>query len=346
LPPKSTNVDKLPEVKLDKPEVQKVELPKHEEIKLPEINFEQAKVMGNEIENKMKLINESIKEIADLKAERERLNNSEYVTMVTKYDAQLLSIDEKLAQRELAVMSLKNKLTNLPEILNSVKVEFDGVSRSYYDLEKEYNNQVESLVSLKANVSNLRKDLQTEIKYSKEAVKVCSDSLGSIDEQVDLVNSLRSEAKERIIEANKNIEEEKQVISEMSDLLETTNVRVEEMKSLLDDVSQRVNEAKSTFEKVSEYDVKLKEAENMLKAIEKSYSLKLETLRNAIESSETEATKLNADLQKTYMAHYLKELNELSKNYSKEVGQIRNKDEDLEKRIKVAQDKLNWVLKQ
>jgi len=324
----------------------KIELPEHNEIKLPDVDFENARVLGSDIENRMKLINESIKEIAELKGEKEKLHSSEYVTMVTKYDAQLSSLDEKLAQRELAVMSLKKKLTTLPEILNSVSVEFNGVTKSYYDLEKEYNTQVESLVSLKSDVSNLRKDLQTEIKYSKEAVNICAESLSSLDEQIELVNKLREEASQRIIEANMNIEREKKVISEMSNVLDTTNVRVDEMKSLLDDVNERVSEAKSTFNEISEYESKLAEAESMLKSIEKTYTLKLDKLRKAIEDSESEATKLNVDLQKSYMANYLKELENLSKNYSKEIGQIRKKDEELERKIKEAQDKLSWVLKQ
>ena len=324
----------------------KVELPEHNEIKLPDVDFETAKIIGSDIEDRMKLINESIKEIAELKGEREKLNNSEYVTIVTKYDAQLSSLDEKLAQRELAVMSLKKKLTTLPEILNSVSVEFNGVTKSYYDLEKEYNNQVEGLVSLKSEVSNLRKDLQTEIKYSKEAVNVCAESLSSLDEQIETVNLLREEASKRIIEANMNIEKERKVISEMNDVLETTNVRVDEMKSLLDDVNERVSEAKNTFNEITEYESKLAEAESMLKSIEKTYTLKLDKLRKAIEDSESEATKLNVDLQKSYMANYLKELDNLSKNYSKEIGQIRKKDEDLERKIKAAQEKLSWVLKQ
>ncbi len=324
----------------------KVELPVHKEIKVPQMNFNKVQDMSSDIEERMRLINNTMNEIAELKAEKQKLNNSEYVTKISKYDAQLQSLDEKLAERELAVMSLKMKLKNIPEVLKTVSVEFNGASKTYYDLEKEYRSQIEGLNSLKSDVTELRKDLQTEIKYSKQAVNVCSESLGTLDEQIDLVNKLREGAKEKIIEANMNIERERNVINEMSTVLDKTNVRVDEMKSLLSDVNERIGKAKDTFDEISEYESKLIEAEDMLKNIEKTYSLKLNNLRKTIEDSEREATNLNIELEKSFMANYVKELDNLSKNYSKDIGHIRKKDEELERRIKEAQEKLGKTLRE
>jgi len=324
----------------------KVELPVHKDIKVPQMNFNKVQDMSSDIEERMRLINNTMNEIAELKAEKQKLNNSEYVTKISKYDAQLQSLDEKLAERELAVMSLKMKLKNIPEVLKTVSVEFNGASKTYYDLEKEYRSQLEGLNSLKSDVTELRKDLQTEIKYSKQAVNVCSESLGTLDEQIDLVNKLREDAKEKIIEANMNIERERNVINEMSNVLDKTNVRVEEMKSLLSDVNERIGKAKDTFDEISEYETKLIEAEDMLKNIEKTYSLKLNNLRKTIEDSEREATNLNIELEKSFMANYVKELDNLSKNYSKDIGHIRKKDEELERKIKEAQDRLSKSLRE
>ncbi len=346
LVPKTTSTSTTTIKKEEPPKTSKVELPVHNEIKVPEMNLNKVEGMNEDIENKMNNINSIISEIADLKAEKDKLNNSEYVTKVTKYDSQLQSLDEKLAERELAVMSLKMKLKNIPEVLKSVSVEFDGVSKNYYDLEKEYHSQLEGLGLLKSNVTDLRKDLQTEIKYSKQAVDVCSESLENLDEQIDLVTSLRDEAQEKIIEANLNIEKEKNVINDMSEILENTNIRVDEMKSLLENVTSRIGKAKDTFDEINEYESKLMKAEEMLSNIEDTYTLKLDKLRETIENSEKETTNLNIDLQKSYMANYMKELDNLSKNYSKEMANVRKKDEELERKIKEAQEKLGKTLRE
>ncbi|MGC9057584.1 MAG: hypothetical protein ACP5H8_00690 [Candidatus Micrarchaeia archaeon] len=312
----------------------------------PNINLDNANRLSMLLKNKVDAINQTVAEIAELKAEKERLYEKEYIPLISRFDNQVSTLSEKLAEREAAILSLRKKAVELPDAVARVEVELQNTSKSLSKVMDEYSKNIESISHIQEELSKIRENVRTELAFSKNSIKSCIDSVSEVERSISSINALKEQAMKRVEEARTKIDEEYKVIEKMAALIDGIDIQVKELTDDLENISKSIEDGKKKVEQLQMYESTLGNSEKAIEALKSAYSEKRKELLKAAREQEAELDKLRLDIEKGFLRKYLTELKKLSEEHDQEASAILKRDDELELRLRTARERLQQLLKE
>jgi|GEM_PF-7110771 len=308
------------------------------------LDMAKANELSLMLKNKVEAINNIVAEISDLKAEREKLYTNEYAPLIARFDGQLSSLSEKLAEREAAVLALKKRIIELPDAVAKTEIELQDSGKTLASVEAEYSRQLNEISRIKGEISGAREGIRSELALSKNTLKACIDALSSVEGGISSVGAVKEQAQKYIAEARKKIDEEQAVVEKMAALVDGSQLQLDELKEMLDGIMERARSADAMLKLVESYDAKLADAEKTIAQVEDVYNRKVAELKNVAETRESEINSLRMEIERGWMQKYLTELNRISKESEHEANALMEKDGDIELRLKTGRERLQQLL--
>ncbi|MEM3364383.1 MAG: hypothetical protein QXS93_02640 [Candidatus Micrarchaeia archaeon] len=298
------------------------------------------------LKHRIDAVNEAISEIADIKAEREKLYAQEYLPLIARLDAQVSQLNSKISESEFSLSSIKGRIASLPDAVASIDSELRKSAEEARRIEKEYLDKSSSISKMQADLSKLREEIQADLSKSKSALKYSMDMLASLDAQMSKASSVHQQALARIKEAKQKIEDEQEVIEKMAALVDGSQIQAEELQAQISDIKKKVERANEDIKSLELASQKIQEIEQKLSTLKSAYDMKVGELKRHVSMQESEIKSIRAVLEKAYISKYLEELRKISAEQEKSALEVMRRDQELEDRLNAARERLQKLLKE
>jgi chromosome segregation protein len=309
---------------------------------------EEIKDSANELLNSLSLLPSSI--------------SSDFFTKREKIDKEISSLRSKLETLVEEVESQKNHLSELTEKLNIIEKNIFSLEREFSFLEREFKTLEQNIISyeeelnykydelekLKTKRTNLikkrteivTKTIETLSAYSTSAYSTSTYSTTSYN--ADILKTLKADDEE-FFKLRKVIEEILKnldfniINNSINQLKHQINQRLAEFNQLQNSLTKAQTEKENISNRLDNIEKEVKEINNRISKIEsetKEHRENIEKLKLLLPSKEEEISKLknSKDELLKEIGEYsvkVKELNEVFKNYIKELNTL--KDEEINK---------------
>ncbi len=131
-----------------------------------DVGTQKANQTSQMLKSKVDAINATVAEIADLKAEKEKLYATEYVPLISRLDSQLSTLSDKASEKEGSLLNLRKRMAELPDKIARTESELQDSLKKMQAMEANYNKQLESLSQLRKLSQNYQNEinaLRTEV---------------------------------------------------------------------------------------------------------------------------------------------------------------------------------------
>lgn len=337
--PKLEVHEEVVEVKHEAPEIQVSERP----IAIAEVKRKPEKresPLKEKVGAYLDQINALRREIASLKKEKDEIYGSKYLKLESRVEADIVSITEKILEKEGRLLELKERLLELPDKVD----EADKLQRAVEKIGREGRNTLEAV---KQKVSSIVEDslaAQDDINEKSASVKAELEKgrrkMLELEESVLSINAQESRIRNVITDLDKQISElNDQMKAALSSLEETTEMKVE-IGEMADQLHVAVERREKQLDELNSELEEIKKVENWVHEYVNDYEKKIEDIESYVSHSDDEMEKLKEAAEKEYIRKYLRELENVTKIYEGELEGIASAEKDVESRIADAKQRL------
>jgi len=296
------------------------------------------------LENLLNQIVNKKAELIELNKERAVLFEKKHPELKSKITAELKAINELASDRENKIVELQKRLSNLPDVVEKIEKEVEGIKQARDRIERDYNAAIEEINNLKLQISDSKKETTKElaeiksqiIDHEKEIVKVSNiySSLKSNEEQ--LLNSINY-FKQRIAESQSHLINLENSLDEMKSKSRSIELRIEELE-------KGIKALNHDFERSLAKLNQLQFLESKISELEKEYSSIKRSLDSKIEDYEKEIIGLKESINLDITNKYLQELQRITENSEEEYYSLIKSDELLNKQIELKKKELGDLI--
>jgi chromosome segregation ATPase len=296
------------------------------------------------LENLLNQIVNKKAELIELNKERAVLFEKKHPELKSKITAELKAINELASDRENKIVELQKRLSNLPDVIEKIEKEVEGIKQARDRIERDYNAAIEEINNLKLQISDSKKETTKElaeiksqiIDHEKEIVKVSNiySSLKSNEEQ--LLNSINY-FKQRIAESQSHLINLENSLDEMKSKSRSIELRIEELE-------KGIKALNHDFERSLAKLNQLQFLESKISELEKEYSSIKRSLDSKIEDYEKEIIGLKESINLDITNKYLQELKRITENSEEEYYSLIKSDEFLNKQIELKKKELGDLI--
>jgi chromosome segregation ATPase len=296
------------------------------------------------LENLLNQIVNKKAELIELNKERAVLFEKKHPELKSKITAELKAINELASDRENKIVELQKRLSNLPDVVEKIEKEVEGIKQARDRIERDYNAAIEEINNLKLQIADSKKETTKElaeiksqiIDHEKEIVKVSNiySSLKSNEEQ--LLNSLKY-FKQRIAESQSHLINLENSLDEIKSKSRSIELRIEELE-------KGIKTLNHDFERSLAKLNQLQFLESKISELEKEYSSIKRSLDSKIEDYEKEIIGLKESINLDITNKYLQELQRITENSEEEYYSLIKSDELLNKQIELKKKELGDLI--
>lgn len=178
----------------------------------------QASPASQQLKSNVDAINATIAEIADLKAEREKLYTTGYVPLISRLNSQISALSDKASEKENTLLNLRKRMAELSDKITRTEAELQDSLKKIQEMEASYSKQLESLSQLRKlsqkcqdEIGSLRTEVErgyvdrylSEIKKINQQYEQDASELSSKDENIEMRMKLARDRLQQLLKESR-----------------------------------------------------------------------------------------------------------------------------------------------
>lgn len=325
-----------PEIHLSEAQVQKEVLAKPERRK--------GVPLREKVDSYLAEINHQRKEVELLKKEKENLYRDRYLKLESKVESDIVSITERILEKEGRLLDLKEKLLELPDKVE----EADKLQSAVEKIGKEGRNALsaaqEKVSDLLAATQAAEEELTARMAGIHKELDKGRKKLVELDSEVSAINADETKLRGMLGEMNTQMEDLNRRMQETTNSLEESAELKIEITELTDQLRVSIDRRERQLSDLDQQLEEIKKVENWVKEYVTDYEKKIEEIESYVSRSEEEMEDLREAAEKAYISKYLKELEGVTRLYEGELEGISMDEKQLDRQIAEAKSRLTGLI--
>jgi len=283
-------------------------------------------------------------EFQKLKQEKDRLYRERYLSLESQAEADFVSITERILAKEGQILSLKEKILELPdrienvtriqEIVEKMKTEGqDILARAKEDAESVLGELKQSEAELRERIESSKNAFDEGKSRISELEKVSASLDSNIHTLRDSLENTQSQLRE-IDTTMKKL---------LGDLSEVADMKAE-IADMTSTVKQSVDGKESELLGLEKQLDKISQVESWINEYLSDYENKMEDLSKYVQASDKDLVSLRKSAEAEYMKKYLHELETMTSNYELGLADAAEKETHIESRMEESKKRLDELL--
>lgn len=287
---------------------------------------------------------EEKKKLQDLSIERENLYSQKILSTESTIKADLAALTQLISEKQEKIEQIKKGLNGLPEKYSTLKKsqqQIDEIREKSKESLKKTKESVDSFIgtlgSTKKIITNKVSELSETLESEHSKLQNLEKVGQTVEQKLQKISSSEKQLREQMAELNKSM------TSLMSELEEVTEMKGE-VDSLKDELKNTAQEHSTALEGLKSELESIMSVEDSLLEYVNDYENKIEEIEKYVLKSDEEISKLTTAAEEIYIKKSIDQLENLKKQYGKELDDALKYDSELEKKINESKKNISEML--
>ncbi len=299
-----------------------------------------------ELKEKMKEIERLKQELEHLREEKRKLLETVYEPMAEKFESDLKTISERIADKEENILRLQQKILQLPEAIDRL----DRQQLKIKELEEEATRVAtethQAINELLEHLNRLKEESLNQLSVADKYVAEGNAQIADMKSLMAKIESIRTDLENRMILLKEEIEKQKKRLAELEDswvkLQKISRATEQQIKQTENIISQQ----KEVIDRLQEQIAQTEQLEQWVRMHQENYNKTVQEFLEYLRENQKEYNRLREALEANFVQRYISDLERLSHDYEFEMDKAMASEKSIDERIVEAKKKLQSLLKQ
>ncbi len=279
--------------------------------------------------------------IEALKKEKEALYRDKFSLMEGKMQVDLVTLTEKLLEKQTRIAELKESVLELPDKvdeLERVQKQMDVLRQEGQEALGRVRSKAEGYV---ASLESSKSGIESKMDDVRSALDGQSSKIKELDAVRASLESRSSKLRDALASARAQVEELSASMNALSVDLSQVDQTKSEIESMTQDIRDEVAGHGVELESLEQEIEGIAQVERWAQEYVRDYSTKIEDIERYVAKSDDELAQIREAAEQQYMKKFLGELENLTDSYETELSDAVSQDKDIDQKISESRNRIN-----
>ncbi len=285
-------------------------------------------------------------EIERLKKRKDKVYRDKYMKLESKMEADIVSITERILEKEGKILELKEKALELPDRIAEIE-KLQSTAEKIGNEGKSTLERVRKKVSaFQKEIENAEENIQERITDVKSGIAKETERMSALEATNRKMDSQHQKLTETLKTTEAHISELRAQMDDTLALLEEATERKVDITDSMDHLRVAIDRREKQLEELNSEFEEVKKLEQWVSEYVGDYERKIEEIENYVDRSEEEMERLRKGAEEEYIKKYLRELEGLTRTYEHEMEGAALEEKNIEHQIEDAKKRLAGLIEE
>jgi len=307
--------------------------PEKPDIQAQPISTKQSNQIRGVLNTYLDKVDQEKSELLRLQQKKEKLNRERYAELEQKMEADVVSLTEKILEKEARIAELRERYIELPDKVEEIKT----INRKLQDMK---DKSLEIMSKNKSKIEMIMVDNSEAQKRAKEKIDEIEGWINNEKAKLDSIENAGEEVDSEVEKLQRQVEETESLMNGLNKKLSNVKLNLDQSNETRETVTRMKEDIQKSIESMkNELDVytteleELKSVEDNISEYLEDYEKRIDEINESLDEGEQELNEVRAAAEGEQLNSYLKELDNLIEDYENELEATSKQENEIDEQI-------------